>query len=149
MAIVAMQTTRVHPDAIMPTENMGGAACFQFAALVENPEGEFIGPGGRYVFRTGLQIVIPNSWIIEVYPRAGQDTSRMNHHGTRVGLLDSTFREEVTVELVNEGKSVVHIKHGDIIADGILTQVHGARFIDMATATVEHAPELPGVPSAV
>lgn len=149
MAIVAMQTTRVHPDALMPTDNTGGAACFQFAALVENPEGEYIGPGGSYVFRTGLKLVIPNSWIVEVYPRAAQDLTRMNHHGSRVGLLDSNFRDEVTIEVLNEGKSIVKVMHGDIIADGILTQAHGARFIDMATATVEHAPELPGVPSAV
>lgn len=149
MAIVAMQTERVHPNATLPKDNVGGVACFQFAALVENPEGELIGPGGSFVFRTGLKIVIPNSWIIELYPRAGNDLTRMNHHGTRVGLFDSSFRDEVTIEIVNESKSIVQIKHGDIIADGILTQAHGARFIDLATATAEHAPESPGVPTSV
>lgn len=147
MAIVAMQTDRVHPDAIFPVANEGGAAFFQFAALVENPEGEFIGPGGKMVIRTGLTIMVPNSWIIEVYPRAAHDLTNPNRLGTRVALLDFNFREEVTIEMVNDSKSIVQIKHGDIIADGILTQVHGARFIDMTKATVEHAPLVPGVPN--
>jgi len=141
--IVAMQTEKLHPDATLPINNTGGAAFFQFSALVENPEGEFIGPGGKALFRTGLKVLVPNSWIIEIYPRRAQDLSSMNHHGTRVGLLDSAFDGEVTIELMNEGKSIVQIKHGDIIADGILTQVHGARFIDIATATAEHAPPAP------
>jgi dUTPase len=147
MAIVAMQTDRVHPDAIFPTDNMAGTACFQFAALVENPEGEFIGPGGKMLVRTGITLMIPNSWIIEVYPRAAQDLTKMNSLGTRVALLDTTYRDEILIEVVNEGKSIVQVKHGDIIADGILTQVHGARFIDMTKATAEHAPEVPGLPN--
>lgn len=149
MAIVAMQVDRAHPDALFPVENTGGAAFFQFAALVENPEGEFIGPGGKMVFRTGLKIMVPNSWIIEVYPRSAQDLANPNRLGTRVGLLDFNFHDEVTIEVANEGKSVVRIMHGDIIADAILTQVHGARFIDRTISTIEHAPAIPGVPNAV
>lgn len=147
MAIVAMQADRVHPDAISPVENMAGSACFQFAALVENPDGEYIGPGGTYVCRTGLKVMIPPNWIIEVYPRRAQDLTSMNRLGCRVGLLDNSFTDEVMVELVNESKEVVRVMHGDLIADGILTQVHGARFIDMARATAEHAPENPGLPN--
>lgn len=135
--IVAMKTERLHEMATMPVQNDAGAACFQLAALVEDHRGVTIGPGGRYTFRTGLKITIPNSWIVELYARRAQDLTGPTHLGTRVGLLDNKFTEEVTVELVNEGPSVVLIQHGDIIADGLLTQVHGARFIDVALAVAE------------
>lgn len=143
MAIVAMKTERLHENALMPIQNDNGAACFQLAALVENPDGDYIGPGGSLLIRTGLKFTIPNSWVIELYPRRANALDGANVLGTRVGLLDNKFTDEVTVELVNHGKSIVRVMHGDIIADGLLTQIHGARFIDAATANAAAAPADP------
>lgn len=139
--IVAMRAYRLHDAAIMPIHSADRAACFQLSALIENPEGEHIGPGGRYIARTGLKINVPGNWVIELYARRAQNLTGPTHLGTKVGLLDFSFIDEVTIELINDGPSVVRIMHGDIIADGLLTQVHGARFID--AALLDAVPEVP------
>lgn len=132
--IVAMPIELLHPDAFMPIHNENGASCFQLKALVENPEGEYIAPNGKLVIRTGLKITVPPNWVIELYPRRASDLTLPPTGGCNVGLLDNRYAGEVMVQLVNDSPSVVLVQHGDVIADGILTQVHGARFIDLSRA---------------
>ncbi len=141
--IVAMPIELLHPDAFMPVHNEGGAACFQLKALVENPEGEYIGPRGKMNVRTGLKISVPNGWVIELYSRLASDLVSPPFVGASVSLLDNRFTGEVVVQLTNDSSGIVQVKHGDVIADGILTQVHGARFIDMARANYTGEPLVP------
>lgn len=92
-----------------------------------------IPPGGRRLIRTGLQIAIPDGYAGFVHPRSGLAWK----HGVTVlnapGTLDSGFRGDVLVNLINHGEEPFHIKPGDRIAQLVIQPVVRANFTIVAT----------------
>lgn len=85
-------------------------------------------PGRRAAVATGLIFEIPPGWEIQVRPRSGLSW----RHGLTVvnapGTIDSDFRGEVKVLMVNLGGDPVVIERGDRIAQLIVAPVIQARF---------------------
>jgi dUTP pyrophosphatase len=88
---------RLRPDAALPTRAFEGDAGLDLAA-VERVE---LGPGERAVVPTGLAVAIPDGHAGLVIPRSGLAAK----HGISVvnapGLVDSGYRGELLVILVN------------------------------------------------
>ena len=78
------------------------------SAAVEIP------PGGRAAVPTGLRVQIPRGHVGLVWPRSG----RAVRHGidTLAGVIDSDYRGEVRVVLVNHGPAAFPIAPGDRVA---------------------------------
>ena len=78
---------------------------------------------------TGLYIGIPAGYEAQVRPRSGlavrEGLTVLNTPGT----IDSDYRGEVKVIILNTGDEPVTIKHGDRIAQIVFTPVVKARFI--------------------
>lgn len=89
--------------------------------------------GGRRLIRTGLQIAIPDGYAGFVHPRSGLAWE----HGVTVlnapGTLDSGFRGDVLVNLINHGEEPFHIKPGDRIAQLVIQPVVRANFVTVTT----------------
>jgi dUTP pyrophosphatase len=83
-------------------------------------------PGGRAAVPTGISIEIPAGHVGLVWPRSGLAV----RHGidTLAGVIDSDYRGEVKVVLVNHGKEPVTIAGGDRIAQLLIQPVVRARF---------------------
>ena len=94
---------------------------------------DVIPPGGRRLIRTGLQIAIPDGYAGFVHPRSGLASK----HGVTVlnapGTLDSGFRGDVLVNLINHGEEPFHIKPGDRIAQLVIQPVVRAKFVTVTT----------------
>ena len=94
---------------------------------------DVIPPGGRRLIRTGLQIAIPDGYAGFVHPRSGLAWE----HGVTVlnapGTLDSGFRGDVLVNLINHGEEPFHIKPGDRIAQLVIQPVVRAKFVTVTT----------------
>ena len=94
---------------------------------------DVIPPGGRRLIRTGLQIAIPDGYAGFVHPRSGLAWE----HGVTVlnapGTLDSGFRGDVLVNLINHGDEPFHIKPGDRIAQLVIQPVVRAKFVTVTT----------------
>ena len=92
-----------------------------------------IPPGGRSLIRTGLQIAIPDGYAGFVHPRSGLAWE----HGVTVlnapGTIDSGFRGDVLVNLINHGEEPFHIKPGDRIAQLVIQPVVRAKFVTVTT----------------
>ena len=89
--------TRLHPDAVLPERAYAGDAGLDLAAC-ERAE---LGPGERATVGTGLAVAIPEGHGGFVQPRSGLAA---NHGLTIVnapGLIDSGYRGEVRVVLLN------------------------------------------------
>lgn len=80
-------------------------------------------PGKRLLIPTGLAIQIPPGYEGQIRPRSGLALE----HGVTVlnapGTLDSDYRGEVGVLLINHGQDDFWIKHGDRIAQLVIAKV--------------------------
>ena len=95
--MIELQITRLHEDASLPERAYDGDAGLDLAAL----EGTVLGPGERATVRTGLAVAVPEGYAAFVQPRSGLAA----RHGITIvntpGLIDSGYRGEVRVVLLN------------------------------------------------
>jgi dUTP pyrophosphatase len=109
----------------------GSAGADVHAAL---PEGNDIvlEPGTRAAIPTGLTVAIPNGYEIQVRPRSGLASK----HGITVvnapGTIDSDYRGEVKVLLVNLGTEPFTIRRGERIAQLVLAPVTQIEWMETA-----------------
>jgi len=80
-------------------------------------------PSGRALIPTGLMIEIPRGYEMQIRPRSGLAL----RHGVTVanapGTIDSDYRGELAVILINLGHEVFDVSHGDRIAQIVLAPV--------------------------
>ena len=80
-------------------------------------------PGGRHAVATGFSVAIPAGYEIQVRPRSGLALK----HGISVpntpGTIDSDYRGELKVILINHGGEPFAIQRGDRIAQLVLAPV--------------------------
>ena len=86
-----------------------------------------IAPGARAIVPTGLAIEIPRGYAGYVQPRSGLALK----HGITVlntpGLIDSNYRGELKVILLNTGDEAFEVKKGDRIAQLVILAVPTVR----------------------
>lgn len=89
-------------------------------------------PGARVAVPTGLAVAVPPGWELQVRPRSGLAL----RHGVTVanapGTIDSDYRGEVMVLLVNLGQEVFRVRRGERIAQLVLAPVAQAEFAPVA-----------------
>ena len=87
-----------------------------------------IAPGHRALVPTGLVIALPTGWEAQVRPRSGLAAQ----HGVTVlnapGTIDSDYRGEIKVLLINHGEAPATIARGDRIAQLVVAPVVRARW---------------------
>ncbi|AZI36553.1 deoxyuridine 5'-triphosphate nucleotidohydrolase [Caenibius tardaugens NBRC 16725] len=91
-----------------------------------------LAPGARYAVATGLAVAIPEGYEIQVRPRSGLALK----HGISVpntpGTIDSDYRGEVKVIMINHGDAPFAIARGDRIAQLVLAPVVRAGWEEVA-----------------
>jgi len=87
-------------------------------------------PGERRLVPTGLAVAIPEGHAGFVLPRSGLAM----HRGVTVlnapGLIDSGYRGEIKVLLINHGAEAVSIDRGERIAQLVVQPVARARLVE-------------------
>jgi len=88
-------------------------------------------PGERARVPTGVAVAIPEGHAGLVVPRSGL----ANRHGIGVvnapGLIDSGYRGEIAVILVNHGSESVEVERGDRIAQLVVIPVVDQEFVEV------------------
>lgn len=108
-------------DLPLPSRASAGSAGWDLRAAVEAPMA--LAPGARAAVPTGLHLAIPPGWEAQVRPRSGL---ALRHGVTLInapGTLDSDYRGEVAVLLVNLGDTPVTLERGDRIAQLVFSRV--------------------------
>lgn len=99
--MIELAITRLHEDAALPDRAYPGDAGLDLAAL----EQAVLGPGERATVGTGLAVAVPEGYAGFVQPRSGLAA----RHGITVvnapGLIDSGYRGELRVVLLNTDRS--------------------------------------------
>lgn len=107
--------------AVLPTYGSDGAAGADLYACLDTPVN--IEPGETAFIPTGLAMAIPEGLAGLVYARSGMACKRGLAPANKVGVIDSDYRGEIMVALLNHGPQPQQISQGDRIAQLLLTPV--------------------------
>jgi dUTP pyrophosphatase len=121
--ITAHVTQLAHAaDLPLPAYETDGSAGLDLRAAVPEGEPVVLKPLGRALVPTGLKIAVPQGYEVQVRPRSGLalkfGVTCLNSPGT----VDSDYRGEVGVILVNLGAEDFVIRRGDRIAQMVVAQ---------------------------
>jgi dUTP pyrophosphatase len=117
---------KLHPSATTPVYKTSGASGADLTSI----EDVFIAPGKYSLVRTGLSVELPPGLEMQIRPRSGLAFK----HGVTVlnspGTIDSDYRGEIGVILINHGEQEFHVEVGDRIAQAILSWSHQNPYIE-------------------
>lgn len=112
--------------AVIPEYKTAGAAGADVCALVESPVE--LNPGDKALIGTGLFFAIPDGYEIQVRPRSGLAAKNGVTVLNSPGTIDSDYRGELKVILINHGKEKFTVNTGDRIAQIVAAPVTRAAF---------------------
>ena len=116
---MTLKFKRIHPDAVLPAYAHASDAGMDVRSVDEL----VIPSGGRVLVHTGLVMLLPPMYEAQVRPRSGLALK----HGVTVlntpGTIDSGYRGEVGVILINLGDEPFPIRKGDKIAQLVIAPV--------------------------
>lgn len=117
---------KLSPDAILPEYKTDGAAGADLCAYIDAEIK--LRPMERRLIPTGVFVELPFGYELQVRPRSGLALK----YGVTVlntpGTVDSDYRGELQVLLINLGGEDFVVKNGDRIAQAIITEVSRASF---------------------
>jgi len=124
---VLVRRLDTNPDLPLPAYATAGAAGMDVVAA----EHATIAPGARHAVATGLALAIPAGFEIQVRPRSGLALK----HGITVpntpGTIDSDYRGELKVILINHGHTPFEVRRGDRVAQLVLAPVTQATWVEV------------------
>lgn len=119
-----MNTIRVkklHSNAKLPTYGSAESAGADLYACLDEPI--TIEPGETAWIPTGIALEVPKGCAGLVYARSSLGAKRGLAPANKVGVIDSDYRGEIRVVLLNHGKTAQTITYGERIAQFLITPV--------------------------
>ena len=112
IATMTLKVKRLDPAAKLPVRTTPGASCFDIHALV----GGTIPAKSRALIRTGLAVAVDKGFEVQVRSRSGLALKQGVFVINSPGTIDSDYRGEVGIILMNLGDDTFTYKAGDRIA---------------------------------
>jgi dUTP pyrophosphatase len=134
MHAVEIRFLRLHQGAQLPAYQTEHAAGLDLHACIEAPV--ILAPGDIAMIPCGFAMAIPHGFEAQVRPRSGLATKHGIGMPNSPGTVDSDYRGEMKVPLVNLGRAAFTVDHGMRIAQMVVAPV--------ARATVRVVEELDG-----
>lgn len=112
---------KVNENAFFPSYATFGSSGMDLHACLDAPL--VIEPGKRVLIPIGITLVLPEGFEAQIRPRSGLALK----HGITVlnspGTIDSDYRGEIKVILINHGEENFVVTHGDRIAQMVISKV--------------------------
>jgi dUTP pyrophosphatase len=131
---------KINPNAELPEYATPGSAGMDLRANIphcNNIGAVWINPGERELIKTGIKIALPEGYFAEVRPRSGLALK----HGITVlnspGTIDSDYRGEICVLLINHSNTPFLVEDGMRIAQLLLMRYESARWHECETGTLD------------
>jgi dUTP pyrophosphatase len=90
---------------------------------VLSAEDALLPPGGRHAVATGLALAVPDGFELQVRPRSGLALKHGISLPNTPGTIDSDYRGELKIILINLGDRPFEVRRGDRIAQLVLAPV--------------------------
>lgn len=114
----------------LPQYQTAGAAGMDICAAVEGSV--VLQPGEIALISTGFAMAIPGGFEVQIRPRSGLAVK----HGITLinspGTIDSDYRGEVKVPLINHGRTSFTLRRGDRIAQMVVASVVRAVVVEVS-----------------
>ena len=110
----------------LPTYKTSGSSGMDLVAYIKNKI--IINPGKSVMIPTGIAVAIPNNYEIQIRPRSGLAAKKGVSVLNTPGTIDSDYRGEIKIILINLSKKLFIVKSGDRIAQMILCPVAKGKF---------------------
>jgi len=95
-----------------------GSAGFDIRVQLEAPK--TLKKGEYHTFSTGLYVEIPDGTVLKIYNRSGLSCTKGVRLANNVGVIDSDYRGELLVTLINDYPHPYTIYDGERVAQAIL-----------------------------
>ncbi len=125
-----MKVKRLYKNAIIPTyARLGDAGMDLYCVLIGWGFHDMI-PKESRLFTSGVAMEIPEGFVGLIRPRSGLAVKKSIDTLTS-GVIDSGYRGEIFVNLINHSDETVRINHGDRIAQMLILPVYTAEFVEV------------------
>jgi dUTP pyrophosphatase len=115
-------------DIELPKYETPGAAAVDLRAAVN--EEMVLEPGETKLVPTGFAMEVPFGFVAHVTPRSGLAIKKSITVTNTPGTIDSDYRGEVKIILMNQGREPFKILRGDRIAQMNFKRIEQAKFIE-------------------
>ena len=113
-----------------PEYATSGSAAVDLRAALEENEVITLQPGERYRFPTGIAISPERTDVVAVIAgRSGHGLKNGVTMANSIGVIDSDYRGEISVVLINHGNEPFTVRRGDRIAQMMFMPVYTATFL--------------------
>tara|TARA_Y100001970_G_scaffold231688_1_gene288081 strand:- start:3419 stop:3859 length:441 start_codon:yes stop_codon:yes gene_type:complete len=127
--MVKILIKKLSKKAVIPKYESAGASGLDVSALIENPI--LIKPNEKAIIPTGLACSVPKNYEIQIRPRSGlaarNNLTVLNSPGT----IDSDYRGEIKIILVNLGNENFAVKNGMRIAQMVISPVKVVKIVEV------------------
>ncbi|MCL2110799.1 MAG: dUTP diphosphatase [Clostridiales bacterium] len=111
---------RVTAEGELPRYETDGAAGMDLQARVDTPVE--LAPGGRALVSTGLRIELPRGYEAQVRARSGLAAKHGIGLVNGIGTIDSDYRGEIKICLINWGDEPFTVNDGDRVAQLVIAK---------------------------
>lgn len=108
---------KLSDDVVLPSYSHQGDAAFD----VYSREDKDLAPGERYLFKLGFSAEFKDGYVCLVWDRSGLAAKQGLH--LLAGVIDSSYRDEYGVVLLNTSETSIEIKKGDRIAQMLIQPI--------------------------
>ncbi len=122
-----LRLRKLHPDAIIPQYQHDGDAGMDLHAI----EAVAIAPHTTALVKTGLAAEIPPTTELQIRPRSGLALKHSITVLNSPGTIDSNYRGELGIILINHGTETFHITPGMRIAQMVMANIVQADIIEV------------------
>ena len=116
-------------DLPLPSYESEGSSGMDLRASVTEPVQ--LNPGEIRLIPTGLAISVPHGYEAQIRPRSGLALKHGIGMVNSPGTIDSDYRGEIGIIVVNWGKKPFTIRRGDRVAQMIITKVYKADIMEV------------------
>lgn len=124
----AIRVKKLNEKAFLPTYGSAEAAGADLYACLD--ETVVIQPGETAWISTGIALEVPKGCAGLVYARSSMGAKRGLAPANKVGVIDSDYRGEIRVVLLNHSKQVQIVEHGERVAQFLITPVLTPAYIE-------------------
>lgn len=119
-----MRVKKLHPDAILPKYALNGDAGMDLFSLDDH----IVKPDGAvYKIATGIAFEIPAGHAGLIWDKSGISLKAIKTVG---GVIDSSYRGDITVGVINLGSDEYIVKSGDKIAQILIQRVEQPEIVE-------------------
>ncbi|MDD7567045.1 MAG: dUTP diphosphatase [Helicobacter sp.] len=117
---------KLNPLAIIPQYQTVGSAGFDFHSVIDC----VLKAGELALIPTGLALELPQDYELQIRPRSGLALNDAISVLNTPATIDSDYRGEIKVILINHSKKDFVINIGDRIAQGVVNRIYQVSFVE-------------------